>query len=209
MRMELTKSDILLLKLSLSALILFAFVRLLIMPGIGRYQENVIQAELLEDTMVELSALMDSVPQLERSIEVRRAAIEEASSPYYAAMGNRQIDELLTGLALRHGLFPVSLSIEGAAPAIPEAYLYGVTAQSDRIPWESYMLTALGNLTLRGEEAKIFAFLDDVEKNYPAVQVRSLRMDERVYFDADWNVVEQPDVECVLAVYMYDQSVTE
>lgn len=209
MKLELTQSDILLLKISLSALILFLFVRLLIMPGIGRYQENVLQAEMLEDTVVEMSALMDSIPQLERSIETRRAALEEASASYYEAMENRQIDELLTGLALKHGLFPVSLSIEGAVPAIPEAYLYGVTAESDRIPSERYILTAYGNLTLRGEAAKVFAFLDEVEKNYPAVQVRSLRMDERVYLDADWNVVEQPDVECLLAVYMVDKSVVE
>ena len=43
MKLELTKNDILLVKLACSALIAFFMIRFLLMPGIERLQENGIQ----------------------------------------------------------------------------------------------------------------------------------------------------------------------
>ena len=62
---------------------------------------------------------IESIPVLEQSIESSKKDLAEVSAPYYESMENRQIDELLTGLALKHGLFPVSLSIDGAEAALP------------------------------------------------------------------------------------------
>lgn len=204
MRLELTENDVLLLKLAAGILIAFLVIRFLLMPGIGRFQENCIQRDELEETIEEMQAAIDSIPALNREIEDSRKELEEASSVYYESMENHQVDELLTGLALKHGLFPVSLSIEEAVPKIPEPYLYGVTADSGKVPSDHYMQTAAGNMVLRGEEAQFFGFLDDVETNYPALRLRMLQMDEQIYFDADWNVIDQPDMNCVLEVYMHE-----
>ena len=125
MRPELTSRDILLLKICFSVLIVFVMVRFVIMPGIGRYQENRMQAELLQEEMDEMQAVMDTADFMEEAIGEHRERLAEISSVYYENMENRLLDELLTGLALQRGLFPVSMSIEGASPAIPEAYLYG------------------------------------------------------------------------------------
>ncbi len=204
MRLELTENDILLLKLAGSVLIAFLVIRFLLMPGIEHYQENIIQRDELTETAEGMQAAIDGIPVLEQEIENSRAKLEEVSSVYYERMENHQVDELLTGLALKHGLFPVSLSIEGAVPKIPAAYLYGVTAGSEKVPSEHYIQTAAGNMVLRGEEAKFFGFLDDVETNYPALRLCKLQMEQQIYFDEDWNIIDQPDMSCVLEIYMHE-----
>lgn len=204
MRLELTENDILLLKLAGSVLIAFLVIRFLLMPGIEHYQENIIQRDELTETAEGMQAAIDGIPVLEQEIENSGAKLEEVSSVYYERMENHQVDELLTGLALKHGLFPVSLSIEGAVPKIPAAYLYGVTTGSEKVPSEHYIQTAAGNMVLRGEEAKFFGFLDDVETNYPALRLCKLQMDQQIYFDEDWNIIDQPDMSCVLEIYMHE-----
>lgn len=252
MKLELTENDVLLLKLACSALIAFLIIRFLLMPGISRLQENMIQSGTLDETISTMEAAIDSIPTLEAAAESRLSQLAEVSKPYYERMENREVDELLTGLALKHGLFPVSLSIDGAKAAIPEPYLYGQTSESAEAGStdtgladadygassdtdladtdlegagstdtgltgagtasavsENYILTAVGHMVLQGDESKLFALLDDVEDNYPALKLRFLRRDENLYFDADWNLVEQPDMSCDLAVYMYDLSSLE
>ena len=185
-------------------LIAFLVIRFLLMPGIEHYQENIIQRDELTETAEGMQAAIDGIPVLEQEIENSRAKLEEVSSVYYERMENHQVDELLTGLALKHGLFPVSLSIEGAVPKIPAAYLYGVTAGSEKVPSEHYIQTAAGNMVLRGEEAKFFGFLDDVETNYPALRLCKLQMEQQIYFDEDWNIIDQPDMSCALEIYMHE-----
>lgn len=204
MRLELTEHDMILLKLAVSVLIAFLVLRLLLMPQIARLQENRLRSEELAETITVMQDAIDAIPALEQQIADRKKDLEEASSIYYERMENHQVDELLTGLALRHGLFPVSLSIEGAAPGIPEAYLYGVTAGSGKAPSDHYILTASGSMVLRGEEAGLYGFLDDVAVNYPALRLRSLQMNEQVYFDEDWNMIEQPDMSCSVELYMHE-----
>ena len=204
MRLELTENDILLLKLAGSVLIAFLVIRFLLMPGIEHYQENIIQRDELTETAEGMQEAIDGITVLEQEIGNSREELEEVSSVYYERMENHQVDELLTGLALKHGLFPVSLSIEGAVPKIPAAYLYGVTAGSEKVPSEHYIQTAAGNMVLRGEEAKFFGFLDDVETNYPALRLCKLQMEQQIYFDEDWNIIDQPDMSCVLEIYMHE-----
>lgn len=204
MRLELTENDILLLKLAGSILIAFLVIRFLLMPGIEHFQENCIQRDELTETAETMQAAIDGIPVLKQEIENSQKELEEVSSVYYEHMENHQVDELLTGLALKHGLFPVSLSITEAAPKIPDAYLYGVTAGSGKAPSDHYIQTAAGNMVLRGEEAQFFGFLDDVETNYPALRLCSLKMDEQIYFDQDWNVIDQPDMSCGLEIYMHE-----
>lgn len=282
MKWELNQNDILLVKLACSALIAFFMIRFLLMPGIERLQENDIQNDALQETVTDMEEAIESIPVLEQSIENSKKDLAEVSAPYYESMENRQIDELLTGLALKHGLFPVSLSIDGAEASLPGPYLYGTTASqaagaagasesggnaggpsagtasdaqsgvsgttgdaendsiggvsgnavekaareaeesaetavgtennpdgSNSIVSGGYMQTAAGHMVLQGDEARLFTFLGDVEANYPAIRLRSLNIQEGVYFDGDWNQVERPDMSCELEIYMYDRGALE
>ena len=131
MKLELTKKDIFLLKAAVSILLAFLAFRFLIMPGITGYQEKALEAEELAETRAEMEAAIDNIPGLEQDLEKYRRQLEEASAPYYAPMENSRIDELLTGLALKLGLFPVSLSIQNPEPGIPAPYLYVKSGQPE------------------------------------------------------------------------------
>lgn len=130
--MKLTDKDILLVKLAVSILIVFLMVRFLIMPGIGRYQENRIEGKELEEKVEEMQSAIDSIPTLEQTIIERSKDLEEISKVYYGRLENRQIDELLTGIAMNVGLFPVSLSIGEAQPTIPAPYIYGTLVEETK-----------------------------------------------------------------------------
>lgn len=249
MKPELTKKDIFLLKLALSILLVFLCFRFLIMPGITNYQEKLLEAEELAETRTEMEAAIESVPLLEQTIENRRQQRKEASASYYARMENRQIDEILTGLAVKLGLFPVSLTIQNAEPGIPEPYLYAKSdsakdvsatdaaetaegearaeeaeevqeeqkAQEELEAQESgntsaaaletsgYILTGTGSFTMRGTQEQMFLFVDELEQNYPAVHVRAMQMNQRVFLDADWDVVEELEATFELEIYMYEE----
>lgn len=124
MRLELSAKDILLLKLLFSILIAFLMIRFFIMPGLELYQENSIRSEELENKVAEMKTSIDEIPKHKKSVKERKKELEEKSAPYYAQMENRQVDELLTGLAVQHGLFPISMFIEDARPELPMTYLY-------------------------------------------------------------------------------------
>ena len=205
MKLELTKRDIFLLKLASSILIIFLTFRFLIMPGISGYQEKMLEAETLSETREEMEAAIESVPLLTQTIETRRQQLAEASAPYYARMENLQVDEILTGLAVKLGLFPVSLSIQNPKPGLPEPYLYAksqdavpgqeisdTAAASGAVPeTASYVLTGTGNITLRGTQEQMFLFVDELKQNYPAIRIRSMQMNQRVFLDSAWDVVEE------------------
>lgn len=207
MKLELTEKDVFLLKLAISVLIVFMMIRFLIMPQIERIQEGQIQKEELLLTKEEMEEAIESIPSLKQTIKTRLGELSEVSENYYDAMENRQVDEVLTGLAVEMGLFPISLSINKAEPGIPAPYLYSFVPDPARPASESYVLTARGNMVLRGTESNVFRFMDAVEKNYPAVQVRSVAINEQEYMDGDWNVITESEVRFTLAVYMCDRSV--
>lgn len=253
--MKLTDKDILLVKLAVSILIVFFMVRFLIMPGIGRYQESRIEGNELEEKVEEMQTAVDSIPVLEQTIAERRKDLGEVSEAYYGRLENRQIDELLTGIAINAGLFPVSLSIGETQPVISAPYIYGTlledteenvkeassqavegaeqdleremdisedTNSEDEAEDEAgedvaeivdegavvasggYTLTALCNMTLQGNVDQVYQFIEKIEKNYPALQVRSMHMSGRTYLDGNWDVIEQPEVSFELAVYMHE-----
>lgn len=207
MRLELTEHDIRLLKFSGCILAVFLIIRFLLMPGLERFQENLVQRDMLDETISEMQASIDGIPLLEQGIERRRSRLEELSSVYYGCLENRQVDELLTGIALEHGLFPLSLSMEGAAVMIPEPYLHDAADGGEAV--SDYMRIAAGSMMLRGEEAGILAFLDDLEDDYPAIRLCSLSVSDKMYFDQDWNMVGQSDISCRLEIYMCDPAVLE
>ena len=212
--MRLTDKDILLLKLAVSVLIVFLTVRFLVMPGIGRYQENRMNGRELDGTIKEMQTAIDGISELEQEVQERKEELKDISAQYYEQMENRQIDELLTGLALKAGLFPVSLSIGEAQAEIPQAYLYGKSsgledeeesadAESGEPISDGYVLTVNCTMVLQGSWDQAYQSIDDLEHNEPAIQVQAMHVSKRTYLDTDWNVVEQPEVSFELAVYMH------
>ncbi len=181
---------------------------------------------------------------------------------FYGQMESRQVDELLTGLALQAGLFPVSLSIDEPRREIPAVYPWhsgireapadgterasgtdaapgtddtgtgedtgegadgtgedtgegadgtgentGEGAGTDSaMPPVIYMQMTGATLVLRGSEEAIFAFIDSVADHYPAIRIRSMDRDRRVFLGPELEVLEETDVRFELDICMYGWS---
>lgn len=248
MKLELTKRDLKLIKLALCVLIVFLMARFLILPGIGQYRAHLEENRRLDEEKKKIERAIDEISLLEQAIPKHLQELERVSEPYYARMENRQVDEVLTGLAVQCGLFPVSLSITEAAPMIPQPYLesgaedgakdegadgaenevedrtehgvedgaedgteHGAEDGAEGADGQtSYLLAGEATFLLRGSEAQVLQFLDQIEKNYPSIQIRAMHRGQRAYLNEALEVVEQPDVSLTMAIYMCDwDAVTE
>ena len=87
MKLELTKRDILLLKLTSCVLIAFVMVRFGLMPGVARLQERQLEGQLLEERIETMQALIDRIPALRQSVENRAEALEQSAAAYYEDAG--------------------------------------------------------------------------------------------------------------------------
>lgn len=148
----------------------------------------------------------------EQLIEKQKKNLAESAEGFYEVMENQQLDELLTGLALQYNLFPVSLNISQPVAGVPGAYQSGTTS-SDTANTESnsfiqYLSTVTVSVTLQGTETQICELIDDVAKNYPGIQIRSLDMQKATYVNANLQAVEQMNCSCEFAVYMYQKEDT-
>lgn len=230
LEMELKPGDIVLLKLLACVLILFFMVRFLIFPGIEKHQDLVQKKDDVTIEQQEMQQTIDSASTMQAKIDKQQAQLDDSTKGYYQLMENQQIDELISGLILKHDLFPVYLNISEPVPGIPSAYQVQAqdtnadtsttTSAEDELNGDSnsdsdaadgstsgdaamiqYVNTTTVSVTLQGSEGQVRALLDDIAKNYPGIQVRSLDMQEQTYVDSQLQAVGQVNCSCELAVY--------
>lgn len=131
MKVEIKSRDRKLLVIACSALVLVLMIRLAILPAVDAYEAGKIEYEEKSAHTEEMQRLIDSRPANEKRISDGMARLDELSDTCYELMENRQIDELVTGVALAHDLFPSHLSISEQMSGIAGPYLYsGVAAVS-------------------------------------------------------------------------------
>lgn len=109
MKMEITQRDVILLKVAFTILILVLGVRFLVMPQIEKMQESAARLEATKVIVDERQSKIDSISLLEQEKVKLTEEFQAMSSPYYSVMESREIDELITGIALKHKLFPRAL----------------------------------------------------------------------------------------------------
>lgn len=204
--MTLKSSDVVLLKVLACVLIGFFMIRFLIFPGIETHQDLVLEKEEASLQKQEMQYTIDSKEATEQKIVQQKENLETSTEGFYALMENSQVDALLTGLALKHDLFPVFLNIDESIGGIPLAYQEQNTVDAEtsdeNAVYIQYVNTVTATLTLQGTEAKIREFQDDIARNYPGIQVRSFDMQESTYVDGNLQKAELLNCDCVLAVYM-------
>lgn len=71
-----------------------------------------------------------------------------------------------------------------------------------------YVNTTSVDVTIRGSEAEIKAFLDDIARNYPGIQVRTFNMQENDYVNTTMQTVSEISCSCTLAVYVCGEQQT-
>ena len=213
--MELKPGDVVLLKFLACLLIIFFSFRFFVFPGIEKHQDLVQVKEEKQIQKDEMEKTIEDRPVNEEKIVKLNQKLAESGKGFYELLENQEVDELVTGLALKQGLKPVYLKIENTMPGIPAAYQTVVkskdsddTAGSGSHSGSSilkYVNTTTVSITLQGSEQQIRAMLDDIARNYPGVQVRSFHMEESTYVDDSLQQVSQNNCECTMAVYTCGQ----
>ena len=67
---------------------------------------------------------------------------------------------------------------------------------------EPCILIGTVSFTMRGTQEQMFSFVDQLEQNYPAVHIRSMQMNPRVFLDSGWEAVEELEAAFELEIYM-------
>lgn len=231
MKIEISEKDIRLLVVACSALILVLMVRLAILPALDTYEAKQIEYEEKCAQAEQMQALLDARPANESRISEAEKRLQELSAFCYEVMENRQVDELVTGAALAHDLFPSHLSISGQMEGGRAAYLYsnsgtaavpvpeaaaaadGMSAESADVTPETAPVTATesfvrrveASITVSGSESNAKAFLDDMENNYPAIHIKSFEMSETLYMSTELQPVAETQMRVTLEIYMYSR----
>ena len=177
----------------------------------------------------EMQQMIDSRPFIEEKIIKQQSELKELSKGYYDLMENQQVDELVTGIILKHNLFPVNLSISETTPGIPMSYILAsakasethvLTAEEElngeteaetdgdgtdsgfyAAPQFDYTNTTMVSVTVQGSESEIKSFLDDLARNYPGIQARSFELSNTIYVSENLKSVQSMNCRCDLAVY--------
>ena len=210
--MELKPGDVVLLKVLACVLILFFMARFLIFPGMEKHQDLVAKKDDLTIEKQEMQYTISGKASTEKKIATQKENLKKAQEGFYDLMENREVDSLITGLALKHDLFPVYLNIEDPVAGVPAAYQLSealddssedslAEESQSTLPYVQYVNTTTVTITLQGQETQIRELLDDIAKNYPGIQVRSFDMQSGTYVDSSLQKTEQMNCNCVLAVY--------
>ena len=131
MNLTLTERDKKLLGLTACLAILAVFGVHLIRPALAEHEALKSEYEAALRKQQEYQAQIDARAALDDSIAQNEAALKTAGEPYYPdGLETRQMDDIITGLALKNGLFPQSLTLTEAVPGAVRAYL-AVQEQAD------------------------------------------------------------------------------
>lgn len=131
MNLTVTERDKKLLGLTACLAILAVFGVHLIRPALAEHEALGSEYEAALQKQQEYQAQIDARAALDDSIAQNEAALKTAGEPYYpAGLETRQMDDIITGIALKNGLFPQSLTLTEAVPGAVSAYL-AVQEQAD------------------------------------------------------------------------------
>lgn len=131
MNLTVTERDKKLLGLTACLAILAVFGVHLIRPALAEQEALGGEYETALRKQQEYQAQIDARAALDDSIAQNEAALRTAGEPYYpGGLETRQMDDIITGLALKNGLFPQSLTLTEAVPGAVSAYL-AVQEQAD------------------------------------------------------------------------------
>lgn len=124
MNLTLTERDKKLLGLTACLAILAVFGVHLIRPALAEHEALGSEYEAALQKQQEYQAQIDARAALDDSIAQNEAALKTAGEPYYpAGLETRQMDDIITGIALKNGLLPQSLTLTEAVPGAVRAYL--------------------------------------------------------------------------------------
>ena len=219
MNLTLTERDKKLLGLTACLAVLAVFGVHLIRPALAEQEALKSEYEAARQEQQEYQAQLDARAALDDSIAQNEAALKTAGEPYYpSGLETRQMDDIITGLALKNGLFPQSLTLTEAVPGAVRAYL-AVQEQADgsASPAEAAEQTGdtpdapqtgggvyIGAATLsaQGDVSCWLRFLDEVERSCKGLRVTNFSISDYDYVENNTQAVSTSLITGTLEIYL-------
>lgn len=226
MNLTLTERDKKLLGLTACLAILAVFGVHLIRPALAEQEALEGEYEAARREQQEYQAQIDARAALDDSIAQNEAALKTAGEPYYpGGLETRQMDDIITGLALKNGLFPQSLTLTEAVPGAVRAYL-AVQEQADGSASSAEAADETGEgadqtgeasdapqtgggvyigtatLSAQGDVSQWLHFLDEVERSCKGLRVTNFSISDYDYVENNTQAVSTSLITGTLEIYL-------
>lgn len=220
MNLTVTERDKKLLGLTACLAILAVFGVHLIRPALAEHEALGSEYEAALQKQQEYQAQIDARAALDDSIAQNEAALKTAGEPYYPdGLETRQMDDIITGIALKNGLFPQSLTLTEAVPGAVRAYLAvqeqaedgsaapaegadqtGEAADAPQTGGGVYIGTA--TLSAQGDVSQWLHFLDEVERSCKGLRVTNFSISDYDYVENNTQAVSTSLITGTLEIYL-------
>lgn len=233
MNLTVTERDKKLLGLTACLAILAVFGVHLIRPALAEHEALGGEYEAALRKQQEYQAQIDARAALDDSIAQNEAALRTAGEPYYPdGLETRQMDDIITSLALKNGLFPQPLTLTEAVPGAVRAYLAvqeqtdgsaspaegaDQTGEAPDAPAEAADQTGeapdapqagggvyIGTATLsaQGDVSQWLHFLDEVEHSCKGLRVTNFSISDYDYVENNTQAVSTSLITGTLEIYL-------
>lgn len=221
MNIVVTERDKKLLRLVACLAIIVIFGMYLIRPAMENHETLQNEYDAAEQKQQEYQTQIAALATIDDIIAQNEAALNTASEKYYKGdLETRQMDDIITGIALENGLFPQSLTLTEAAPGAVSAYLAEQEASSadtssdtesadstddtSAAPVQPVNCVYIGTATIsaQGAVTQWLNFLDEVEHRYKGLRVTNFSIADYDYVANNTQAVSTNLITGTLEIYM-------
>ena len=224
MNIVVTERDKRLLRLVACVAILAIFGLYMIRPAITRREILQDEYDTAERKQQEYQMQIATLATIDEIIAQNQAALNTASEQYYKGdLETRQMDDIITGIALENGLFPQTLTLTEAAPGSVTAYLMDETqTDAPAAPADStdasgtdtalaaaaayepvnYIYLGTATISAQGEVTQWLNFLDEVHRKYKGLRVTNFSITDFNYIQNNTQAVSTKLITGTLEIYM-------
>lgn len=224
--MTITEKDKRLLRFVACCAAIAVSAQLLIRPALAKRTELRDDLDSLEAQQTEWQEKISTLSTIDRTIEESTEARTTASEPFYKGqLETREMDDIITALLLKHGLFPQSLALEpGNAGAVSDYLAPDMqtqdaesdsadtsdssttdSASTDSAPEASaprYIHIGKASLEAMGKTEDWLAFLDEMERTFGGLRVTDFTVAESHVIENNVTAVTTNTIDAAIDLYM-------
>ena len=224
--MTITEKDKRLLRFVACCAAIAVSAQLLIRPALAKRTELRDDLDSLEAQQTEWQEKIATLSTIDRTIEESTAARTQASEPFYKGqLETREMDDIITALLLKHGLFPQSLALEPGNAGAVSSYLAPDmqtqdaesdsadtsdssttdSASTDSAPEASaprYIHIGKASLEATGKTEDWLAFLDEMERTFGGLRVTDFTVAESHVIENNVTAVTTNTIDAAIDFYM-------
>lgn len=227
--MTITEKDKRLLRFVACCAAIAVSAQLLIRPALAKRTELRDDLDSLEAQQTEWQEKIATLSTIDRTIEESTEARTQASEPFYKGqLETREMDDIITALLLKHGLFPQSLALEpGNAGAVSDYLAPDMQTQdaesdsadtsdsstdassdgstTDSAPEASaprYIHIGKASLEATGKTEDWLAFLDEMEHTFGGLRVTDFTVAESHVIENNVTAVTTNTIDAAIDFYM-------